>query len=183
MIESSSLECETRDRLHHLYVSHSLFLDNAAKKISKNLEMAEELVSDLYLYLLEKPNPNIWYSTSFNLHYCHLFLKSRFINKIKKKPNHKPISEAMNISEEEYDYDGDMEFNRSWETLLKEMDTMKRQPGFASAMIFEHYMFGDKTLDEVSKDIGVSISTTFTHVRKAKQTLRERVPNPFRKKE
>lgn len=183
MHESSSLELETRDRLHHLFVSHSVFLDNAAKKITKSVEMAEELVSDLYLYLLEKPNPNIWYSTSFNLHYCHLFLKSRFINKIKKKPNHTPLNEEWNIADEEYDVESDNRFNESWETLLKEMDRMKRQPGFASAMIFEHYMFGDKTLDEVSKDIGVSISTTFTHVRKAKETLRERVPNPFRKKE
>lgn len=180
MIENSSLELETRSRLHHLFVSHSSYLNGVAQSLTKDKEQAQELVSDLHLYLLEKPNANIWYSTSYNLHYCRLFLKSRFINKVKKKPHNVSIHDDWNIKDEEYDMEKDDKFQKAWDTLLEEMDSMKREKGWSSIMLFEHYMMSDKTLEEVSKEIGVSISTTYTHVKRAKEALKERINNPFR---
>lgn len=183
MPESSSLDwlgIEVRDRLHHLHVSHSVQLEGMARKITGDRDVAEELVSDLYLYLLEKPNPQIFYSTSFNLLYCKMFLNSRFINRVKKEPKRVGVTELYNIEEVEYDTDRDSRFEECWDNLLIEMDKMKKEKGWSSILLFEHYMMSDRTLEEVSKEIGISITTTFTNVSKAKKALRERLKNPFR---
>lgn len=151
-----------------------------ARKITKDKEVAEELVSDLYLYLLERPNPQIFYSTSFNLYYCKLFLKSRFINRVKKKSETVGLPYNIDVEDTPYDVDRDTAFETCWNDMLREMDKMKKEKGWSSVLLFEHYMMSDKTLDEVSKEIGISITTTFTNVNKAKRALRERLNNPFR---
>jgi DNA-directed RNA polymerase specialized sigma24 family protein len=182
MQESSSLDwlgVETRDRLHHLHVSHSQQLEGMARKISGDREVAEELVSDLYLYLLEKPNAAIFYSTSFNLYYCKMFLRSRFINRVKKGIKWVGLGEAERLEDIPYDEVRDQKFEACWNGLLYEMDRMKKEKGWSSILLFEHYMMSDKTLEEVSKEIGISITTTFTNVNKAKKALRERLNNPF----
>ena len=57
---------------------------------------------------------------------------------------------------------------------------MKKKKGFASAMIYEHYWFSTNTLDEVSKNIGISKSTTFLAVKKTKAHLKKVINNPFK---
>lgn len=180
---SSSLDWlhnETRDRLHHLHVSHSQQLEGMARKITGDRDVAEELVSDLYLYILEKPNAQIFYSTSFNLYYCKLFLRSRFINRVKKEPKRVGLTEAYHLEDIPYDDERDRRFEECWNDMLYQMDRMKKEKGWSSILLFEHYMMSDKTLEEVSKEIGISITTTFTNVNKAKKALRERLNNPFR---
>ena len=74
---------ENTIRLEVLYKQHDKWLKACAFNIAKNRDTAEELVSELYLYLAEKCNPQLYYLNSFNLMYCHSFLKTRFINRIK----------------------------------------------------------------------------------------------------
>jgi DNA-binding transcriptional regulator GbsR (MarR family) len=53
---------------------------------------------------------------------------------------------------------------------------------WSSARLAELYFFsGDKmTLDKLSKDIGISKSTSFLNVKKIKQHIRLTKKNPFR---
>jgi hypothetical protein len=44
-------------------------------------------------------------------------------------------------------------------------------------------MFSEDSLEEVSKKIGVSLSTTFMNVKKVKLKLRERLDNPFKEED
>jgi DNA-directed RNA polymerase specialized sigma subunit len=79
----------------------------------------------------------------------------------------------------EYDYDRDEKIDKAYNEVREELHHMKNRKGFASAMIYEHYWFSDKTLDEVSKDIRISKSTVFLAVKKVKKHLKQNIQNPF----
>jgi DNA-directed RNA polymerase specialized sigma subunit len=51
---------------------------------------------------------------------------------------------------------------------------------WTSARLAELYLYSDKTLEGVSKDIGVSKSTSYLHVKRIKKHLKEKIQNPFR---
>jgi RNA polymerase sigma factor (sigma-70 family) len=176
---SVTIVVEASDRLHHLHVSHSSWLKSAAYNITKDREESNDLISELYVYLLEKPNSSIFYSTSYNLMYCRSYLYSRFINKVKKKKETVRLSSHYDIVDKDYDEEFDDRFEKCWEQMLMELDRMKKEPGWSSVMLFEHYFFSDKTLEEVSEMIGISKSTTFMNTKKVKMLLRELLQNPF----
>jgi DNA-directed RNA polymerase specialized sigma24 family protein len=148
--------------------------------ITKNRDDADELVQELYLYLAEKPNPSIWYSTSFNLMYARAFLSSRFINGKKRGSRMQPLFDYTSITDTEYDVESDERFEKCWDSMLDEIDNMKKEKGWSAAYLFQMYMFSEDSLEEVSKKIGVSLSTTFMNVKKVKLKLRERLDNPFK---
>ena len=57
---SGSLDFEVHHRLEVLYNKHHKWLMAAAKNISKDKEIAEDLVSELYIYLAEKKNEKVF---------------------------------------------------------------------------------------------------------------------------
>jgi len=181
---SGSLYTECNKRLETLYNKHHNWLGAVAFKVSKSQEYTDELVSDLYLYLSEKCNPNLWYNDSFNLQYCRQYIISRFINKKKRagklinKSNF--IEDGWDLQDVEYDIERDMKIDKAHDEVKDELDMMKRRKGFSSAMIYEHYWFTNRTLDEVSKDIGISKSTVFLAVKKVKKHLKNNIQNPFK---
>lgn len=182
---SGSIHSECNKRLEVLYKKHHNWLGAVAYNISKNMEASEDLVSQLYLYLGEKCNPDIWYLDSYNLQYCRSFIQSRFINEIKR--NSKMITtdsfieNGWDMQDSEYDEDADIKIDEAYDDVRDELDRMKKKKGFASAMIYQHYWFSDMTLDEVSKAIGISKSTTFLAVKKTKEHLKKVIQNPFKK--
>lgn len=179
---SLDLNIENTKRIEHLYHSHSSWLKSVSYNITKNRDNADELVQELYLYLAEKPNPSIWYATSFNLMYLRAFLSSRFINAKKRGSRMQPLFDWAHIEDTEYDVESDERFEKCWSDLNAEIDKMKREKGWSAAYLFQMYMFSDDSLEEVSKKIGVSLSTTFMNVKKVKLKLRERLENPFKPK-
>ena len=50
---------------------------------------------------------------------------------------------------------------------------------WSSAKLYELYQFSDKTMDELSNEVGISKSTTFLNVKKIKQHLRKTIKNPL----
>ena len=180
---TGSVNTECNKRLETLYIKHHNWLGAVAYNICKNQTISEDLVSQLYLYLSEKCNPDIWYLDNYNLQYCRSFIQSRFINGYKRGKKmvntDNPSSIGWNIEDEEYDMERDEKIDRAMDEVREELERMKKKKGFASAMIYEHYWFSDKTLDEVSKDIGISKSTTFLAVRKTKESLKKVIKNPF----
>lgn len=177
---SGSLTNECNKRLETLYTKHHNWLGAVAYNICKNQTTSEDLVGQLYLYLGEKCNPNIWYLDSYNLQYCRQFIHSRFINDIKRDKRKKPLADNYDTIDEEYDIDSDIRIDEAYTEVKDELERMKKKKGFASAMIYEHYWFSENTLDEVSKNIGISKSTTFLAVKKTKQHLKKVINNPFK---
>jgi hypothetical protein len=74
MIISSSIDLreETNIRLDRLYRGYNDWLEAVAYNISKDVNTSKELVAELYLYLGERPNPNLWYADTYNLLYLKL---------------------------------------------------------------------------------------------------------------
>jgi RNA polymerase sigma factor (sigma-70 family) len=182
MIDSGSVECmECERRLVGLYNESHNWLLQSAKKVTKNVEEAEDMVQELYLYLHQKCNPNLFYGeNTYNLFYCSKFLHSRFINKTKKLNRMSYVEDVWDTEFDiEYDTDKDLEIQKAHDDVINELKQLEKTRMWASSKIFQLYWMSDKTLDEVAKDIGISKSTTFLAVRKIKNYLKEVIKNPY----
>lgn len=180
-MNSGSLEIEIQTRLGTLYLKHNDWLQAVSYNLTKNKPIAEDLVQDLYLYLGEKKNPKLFFQDSFNLLYCHNFLRSRWINLVKRE--NKNIYPTKWRDEEDAPYDSETDLNNQevFDEIKKEIDYLQSTSMWSSAKIYELYVFGDKTMEELSKDIGISKSTTFLNVKKIKQHLKDKFNDKYNK--
>ena len=169
-------------RLENLYKESHKWLMAVAYNTSKNKEISEELVSDLYLYLAERVNPNLWWGNdSFNLMYCHSFIKTRFINKVKVLNRMCTISPHYDTIEEEYDVEFDKRLETAYDGVIEELKAMERTKLWPASKLYQMYIFTEgMTLDKLSNEIHISKSTSFLNVKKAKKHLRETIQNPFK---
>ena len=182
MIDSGSLCLECDRRLTNLYNESYKWLVSEAKKITKNREESEDLVSELFEYLHVKCNPKIfWGEDSYNLFYCNKFLHSRFMNKVKKL-NRTTLVEIMPDREDdiEYDTEYDLRLEQAHEEVIRELKKLEVTRMWPQGKIFTLYWMSDKTLDEVAKDIKISKSTTFLAVKKVRRYLKDVIDNPFK---
>jgi hypothetical protein len=171
---------ENNKRLEILCRDHKEWLSSVGYNITKNRELTKELIGELFLYLAEKGNPSLYYDTSFNLMYCYSFIKSRFLNHIKANKKFETLSENWDDIDTEYDYEMDDKIEKAYTDVQKEIMDLQRTKLWTSARLAELYLYSDKTLEGVSKDIGVSKSTSYLHVKKIKKHLKEKITNPFR---
>jgi hypothetical protein len=177
------IQKENNQRLEILHNQHMDWLMSIGYNITKNRELSRELISDLFLYLAEKGNPNLWYLDSFNLMYCHSFIKSRFLNQLKTKGRTEGLPndiEEWDIPYIEYDYESDMKLETAYTEVQDEIRDLQKTKMWASARLAEIYLYSDKTLEGVSNDIGVSKSTSYLHVKRIKKHLKETIQNPFK---
>lgn len=153
--------------------------------ICEDKDMAEELVSELYLYLAEKSNENLYYSDgTFNLGYCNSFLKSRFINKIKVQNKHVEYEPNDDIEEEVYNEDYDKALESTYEDVRSELKRLQSTTKWASAKIAELYYFGKgTTIEKLADELGVSKSTVFLHIKATKKHIQKNIDNPFNQNE
>ena len=171
---------ENNIRLEKLYKQSHGWLTAVAFNLSKDKEVAQELVGELYLYLGEKCNPSLWYLNSFNLMYCHSFIKSRFLNKIKADKRNVTISDSYDEVEAEYDYDKDEKMEAAYDCMLDELKRLERTRLWAPSRIAQMYFFDDEmTLERLASELKLSKSTAFLNVKKIKKHLRETLNNPF----
>lgn len=183
MLISGSIENyerETTKRLGVLFDKHQSWLMACAYNQSKDLQISEDLVQELYLYLGEKNNPKLYYSDSFNLLYCHNFIKSRYINFIKRESKLSSISDDYDVADTKYDEKFDLSLERAYDDLKEELDRLSKTKMWSSAKLFEMYSFAEITMDELSKKIGISKSTTFLNIKKIKEHLKSKIDNPFK---
>lgn len=179
---SLSLQCEIR--LQNLFNQSHYWLINEAKKITKNREEAEDLVSELYEYLHIKCNPKIFWGDSYNLFYCNKFLHSRFMNKVKGL-NRTILVERISdeIEDIPYDEEWDLKLQKAHEEVIGELKGLATTRMWPAAKIFELYWMSDDTLEDTAKKIKISKSTTFLAVKKIRKYLEEVINNPFDDKE
>jgi DNA-directed RNA polymerase specialized sigma24 family protein len=182
----SKLEIENNKRLEVLYRESHLWLCSATFNIVKNKETANDLVGDLYVYLGEKVRPHIWWGKSFNVMYCYSFVKSRFLNKIKrdKKIKYQADNPIDNRVDTEYDEEWDVKLEESYNEVVAELKNMERSRNWPASKLAQIYWFTpNMTLEKLSNEIKICKSTSFTNVKKAKLHLRETLNNPFIEKE
>jgi len=171
---------ETSKRLDILHRKHYNWLFSVAFKVSKCKITSEDLIQELYIYLLERNDTNLFYEDSYNLQYCRSFIMSRFYNLIKVENRWDTLREDYDEEEKVYDVEFDMKLERAHKDVLDELQKMKRMKGWSSAMLAEMYFFGNMTFDELSSEIGISKSTAFLNVKKVKQRLKDNIENPFK---
>lgn len=173
------MNSETNKRLDILYRKHHQWLMSCAYNLAKDVDVADDLVGELYIYLGEKDNDNLYYSDSFNLKYCQMFLSSRFYNKCNRDKKMVITDTFTDNMDDEYDYDGDNRLEASWNALKEELQRLKTSNMWSSAQLYEMYQFQDLTMEELSKKIGISKSTTFLNLKKIKEHLRNTLNSPF----
>jgi DNA-directed RNA polymerase specialized sigma24 family protein len=172
---------ENNKRLDVLYRKHNEWLRKVAWNICKDVDMVDELVAELYLYLGEKGNENIYFLDSFNLQYCNSFLKSRFINKIKLSNRYTEYEPDENELDEVYNYDYDTSIDNTYSDIKTFLKAKQTNGDWVSAKIAELYYFGKGfTIEGLAAEVGVSKSTVFLHIKAMKKEIRENINNPFR---
>lgn len=176
---TQSIQSQCNQRLDILYRMHGEWINSITLNMCKDKIVTEEVVSDLYLYLAEKCNPKLFYKESYNLHYIYHFLKTRAINYQKRNSKVQTLPDNWDLIDNDYDISYDNRIEKAYNDVKEELELMKKRKGWSSAMIYEHYWMSTKTLDEVSKEINISKSTTFLAVKKTKQHLKKTIQNPF----
>jgi len=177
-----SLEQECDWRLTNLYNESHTWLTQAATNITRSSADADELVSDLYLYLHKKKNPKIfWGPTSYNLMYCYRNLQTRWISKRQKlhRYNHQECMSSFDDVNEEYDVEKDEMIMREFERVKVELKRLEQTNMFPQAKLFELYWFSDDKIMDVADKIHLSKSTVFNSIKKIRQHLKEVINNPF----
>jgi hypothetical protein len=178
---TQSVEKECERRLVNLFNESHNWLLQSAKKVTKNREEAECLVSELYQYLHIKKNVKLWWGeNSYNLLYCSKFLKCRYINKTKKLNRTTYVEDIWDTELDiPYDEEQDTAMQKAYDDVMVELKRLETTKLWPSAKIFSIYWMSDKTLDEVARDIKISKSTTFLAVRKIRKYLEQVIDNPF----
>ena len=180
-MHSGSLELEIQTRLGVLFTKHDDWLQAVSYNLANNKSVSQDLVQDLYLYLAEKKNPKLFFQDSFNLLYCHNFLRSRWINLVKRE-NKKVYPQKWRDAEDiPYDTESDKNNQELFELIKEEIKQLQGTPMWSSAKIYELYTFSDKTMEELSVDIGISKSTTFLNVKKIKQHFKNKFNDKYNK--
>jgi RNA polymerase sigma factor (sigma-70 family) len=170
---------QTKKRLEVLYKKHHKWLYSTIFKITQDPTTSEELVGELYLYLGEKDNKHLYYNDSFNLMYCRSFLQSRYYNLYKRNKKLELTDEDLDIEDIEYDYEEDKMLETKYDEVMDTIQGLSKTDMWASAAIYQLYALTDQTIEEVSKDIGISPSTTFKHIKRIREYLKDTIRTPF----
>ena len=177
------IQRENNRRLDILFRKKNDWLMASAYNITKDRESAQELVAELYTYVAEKGNPNIWWGDDeYNMMYLYSFLKTRWINQIKQNNKNVRLSDTYDREDEVYNVEGDTKMQKCYDDIVDEINQLQKTKMWSSARLAELYFFQpDMTLDKLSKDIGISKSTSFLNIKKIKQHIRLTKENPFKK--
>jgi DNA-directed RNA polymerase specialized sigma24 family protein len=176
----NKIQSENNKRLDVLFRNSHGWLSAVAFNLSKDKEVADELVGELYLYLAEKCNPALWYLNSFNLMYCHAFLNSRFLNRIKAAKRNVQLSDSYDEVEAEYDVDADAKVEDVYNKMVDELKRLERTRLWAPSKIYQMYAFDkEMTFEKLAAELKLSKSTVYLNCKKIKKHLKDNLDNPF----
>ena len=177
----NKIQSENNKRLDVLFRKSHGWLSAVSFNLSKDKEVADELVGELYLYLAEKCNPALWYLDSFNLMYCHAFLNSRFLNRIKAAKRNVPLSDSYDDVENEYDVDADERVEDVYNQMVDELKRLERTRLWAPSKIYQMYAFDkEMTFEKLASELKLSKSTVYLNCKKIKKHLKDNLDNPFK---
>ena len=181
-MNADAIQKENNRRLEILYRTKDEWLRKCAYNFCKSYEVSKELVSELYLYVAERGNPNIWYGVDeFNLMYLYSFLKTRWINQTKQNGKLTSLPDNWDTPDTQYDADLDKRIQQTYDEVVNEIMELQKTKMWSSARLAELYLLDETmTLDRLSKEIGISKSTSFLNVKKVKAHIKLTKRNPFR---
>lgn len=177
---------ENSRRLEVFYKESHQWLLAATYNITKNKEAAEDLVGELYCYFGEKVNPKLWWGeNTFNVMYAYSFIKSRFLNKVKRdkkvKYQENLPSDSYSIADNEYDTEFDEALEKAYNNVVEELKAMEYTRNWAPSKLTQLYYFNpEMTLEKLATEIKISKSTAFLNIKKTKKHLGAVVENPFK---
>ena len=176
----NKIQSENNKRLDVLFRNSHGWLSAVAFNLSKDKEVADELVGELYLYLAEKCNPALWYLNSFNLMYCHAFLNSRFLNRIKAAKRNVPLSDSYDDVDTEYDVDADEKVEDVYNKMVDELKRLEKTRLWAPSKIYQMYAFdSEMTFEKLASELKLSKSTVYLNCKKIKKHLKDNLNSPF----
>lgn len=111
-----------------------------------------------------------------------MFLKSRFINRVKVDNRNLPLHEDWDTVDEVYNEDYDRGIDKAYDEVIDELKRLERTSMWASSKIAQMYFFNDFTLESLSKELGICKSTSFLNVKKVKTHIKKTIKNPFKDK-
>lgn len=174
---------EIRSRIEVLFKEHGTWLIQSATNITKNREEAEDLVGDLYIYLLEKGTPKIYYKNSINALYCYRFLQTRWVNKVVKRDKIRISGDVHEMKwepiDEVYPSELDEAIMESFDLVQEELQRLSTTREWSKVKLFQLYYDSDDTMIEVANKIGICKSTMFMNIKKVREHLKQTCPNPF----
>lgn len=153
--------------IYRLYNKRLLFF---AQKYVRNYQIAEEIVGDIFVKVWER-------RTSFsNLNRLRAFLyiatKNRCLNVLRATNAHEPIDDIANYEELLYG-DADIVTKIIRTELLKRIfDEVERLPT-KQREIFNKTFIEDKTIEEISDELGMAPQAVYTNKSRALMTLRQ----------
>ena len=77
----------------------------------------------------------------------------------------------------------DEKIQQAYDILVGELKRLEQTKMWSSAKLYEMYAFTDITMDELSKKIGISKSTTFLNIKKIKEHIKQLIDNPFKQED
>lgn len=172
---------DLQKRIDVLHRKHYIWLLQSSKNITKNTQDAEDLIGDLYVYLLERGNSKIYYKDSFNLMYLYRFLQTRWINKINnsKKLKLEYNLDSLDFEDDPYPLEEDLVMMKAYDDIQQELERLSTTRMWPKAKLFQMYYDSDDYMIEIANKIGISKSTTFISIKKVREHLKSIIKNPF----
>jgi len=157
-----------------LYNKSHLWLMKCAYNFTKNESKAEELLQDVYLYLLEMKNIDkiIFNKNELNLLYIYRIIKTRYLKSISKN-NTIGLTEDIDCSSDEYDHIADAEFERTLAIVQYELSDSGSMHWFDKRLL-QVYIDDDHSLTSLSQATKISRSACWNSINKSKKYIKNK---------
>jgi hypothetical protein len=145
-----------------------------AYNFTKNESKAEELLQDVYLYLLEMKNIDkiIFNKNELNLLYIYRIIKTRYLKSISKN-NTIGLTEDIDCSSDEYDHIADAEFERTLAIVQYELSDSGSMHWFDKRLL-QVYIDDDHSLTSLSQATKISRSACWNSINKSKKYIKNK---------
>lgn len=131
----------------------------------------EDIVQEMYLRILKYTNPDaIIKDGKVNKSYIYLVLKSIFLTYVRTKSKIDKVSldETGQLRYEEIDNELIASQTRTDELIQLEMNQWE----WYDKMLFEVYVSDDKSMRQLAKETGISVTSIFNTIKNCKSKLR-----------
>lgn len=164
------------ERVALLYQKHKDWLTAVAFNFTQDQNRAQDLLQDVYLYLLEmKDLEKIIYSErDLNLYYIYQLIRSKYLNGIKKKKkiNITPLEEEYLENEGENEYDEQADANT--ERLLQIIKEGLEELHWFDKKLFETYHNEGHSISSLHEATKISRNTIWQSLSKTKKYIKQK---------
>jgi DNA-directed RNA polymerase specialized sigma24 family protein len=159
-----------------LYNKSNDWLLKCAYNFTRDADEAKELVQDVYVYLLEMDNiEKIRFNDSLNLLYIYRIIKTSFLLGKKRNISHIELTECDGMLGEDYDYEGDSEFERKLEIVNTELYSSSSGLHWFDSKLLTVYIEEDHSLTSLSQNTHISRSACWNSINRSKKYLKQKV--------